>query len=128
MLADRLGPARIVSAGLLTLLAATAFTGLLPGEHWAVVTGLVLLGLGWSATTVAGSTLLVAALKPEERVPAQGFSDAAMSLAAAVGSVLAGLVMGWIDYAGLSALLGLILVASLAGVLSLVRRQPVATG
>jgi hypothetical protein len=36
--------------------------------------------------------------------------------------------MGWIDYAGLSALLGLILVASLAGVLSLVRRQPVATG
>jgi len=128
VLADRLGPARIVSAGLLTLLAATAFTGLLPGEHWAVVTGLVLLGLGWSATTVAGSTLLVAALKPEERVPAQGFSDAAMSLAAAVGSVLAGLVMGWIDYAGLSALLGLILVASLAGVLSLVRRQPVATG
>jgi MFS family permease len=128
VLADRLGPARIVSAGLLTLLAATAFTGLLPGEHWAVVTGLVLLGLGWSATTVAGSTLLVAALKPEERVPAQGFSDAAMSLAAAVGSVLAGLVMGWIDYAGLSALLGVIVVASLAGVLSLVRRQPVATG
>lgn len=62
VLADRFGPARIVSAGLATLLAATAFTGFLPGEHWAVVTGLVLLGLGWSATTVAGSTLLVAAL------------------------------------------------------------------
>ena len=124
VLADRFGPARIVSAGLLTLLTATAFTGLLPGEHWAVVTGLVLLGLGWSATTVAGSTLLVAALKPEERVPAQGFSDAAMSLAAAVGSVLAGLVMGWIDYAGLSALLGVLVVVSLAGVVSLVRRQP----
>ncbi|MCY1158266.1 MAG: transporter [Citricoccus sp.] len=127
VLADRCGPARIVSAGLVTLLAATAFTGLLPGEHWAVVTGLVLLGLGWSATTVAGSTLLVAALTPEERIPAQGFSDAAMSLAAAVGSVLAGLVMGWIDYAGLSALLGVIVLASLAGVVSLVRRQPVPT-
>ncbi|MGD6979852.1 MFS transporter [Citricoccus zhacaiensis] len=124
VLADRSGPARIVSAGLTTLLAATAFTGFLPGEHWAVVTGLVLLGLGWSATTVAGSTLLVAALAPQERVPAQGFSDAAMSLAAAVGSVLAGLVMGWIDYAGLSALLGAVVLASLAVVAALVRRQP----
>jgi MFS family permease len=122
LLADRFGPARIVSAGLVVLLAATAFTGLLPGEHWAVVTGLVLLGLGWSAATVAGSTLLVAALNPEERVPAQGFSDASMSLAAAVGSVVAGLVMGWLGYAGLSALLGVVVAASLAGVLRLVRR------
>jgi MFS family permease len=122
VLADRFGPARIVSAGLVVLLAATAFTGLLPGEHWAVVTGLVLLGLGWSAATVAGSTLLVAALGPEERVPAQGFSDASMSLAAAVGSVVAGLMMGWIGYAGLSALLGGVVLASLAGVLRLVRR------
>lgn len=47
-----------------------------------------------------------------------------MSLAAAVGSVLAGLVMGWIDYAGLSALLGAVVLASLAGVVALVRRQP----
>jgi MFS family permease len=122
VLADRFGPARIASAGLVVLLAATAFTGLLPGEHWAVVTGLVLLGLGWSAATVAGSTLLVAALRPEERVPAQGFSDAAMSLAAAVGSVVAGLVMGWIGYAGLSALLGVVVLACLVGVLRLVRR------
>jgi MFS family permease len=122
VLADRFGPARIVSAGLTALLAATAFTGLLPGEHWAVVTGLVLLGLGWSAATVAGSTLLVAALRPQERVPAQGFSDATMSLAAAVGSVAAGLLMGWIGYAGLSLLLGVIVVVSLAAVIRLVRR------
>ncbi|MDI3329639.1 MAG: MFS transporter [Micrococcus sp.] len=122
VLADRFRPARIVPAGLVLLLAATAFTGLLPGEHWAVVTGLVLLGLGWSAATVAGSTLLVAALHPHERVPAQGFSDAAMSLAAAVGSVAAGLVMGGIGYAGLSALLAVFVVACLAAVLRLVRR------
>lgn len=121
VLADRFGPARIVSAGLVVLLAAATFTGVLPGEHWAVVTGLVLLGLGWSAATVAGSTLLVAALRPDERVPAQGFSDAAMSLAAAAGSVVAGLVMGWIGYAGLSALLGVLVLTSLAGVIRLVR-------
>ncbi|QCU79312.1 MFS transporter [Citricoccus sp. SGAir0253] len=122
VLADRFGPGRVVSGGLLTLLAATASTGLLPGEHAAVVTGLVLLGLGWSAATVAGSTLLVEALRPEERVPAQGFSDALMSLAAAVGSVVAGLVMGWLGYAGLSAVLGVVVLVSLAGVLRLVRR------
>lgn len=125
VLADRHGPARIVALGLVLLLGATACTGLLPGQHWAVVTGLVLLGLGWSAATVAGSTLLVAALRPEERVPAQGFSDAAMSLAAAAGSVAAGLVMGWIDYAGLSGVLAVVALACLAGVLTLVRPRPV---
>ncbi|UUL76774.1 hypothetical protein NG819_03185 [Pseudarthrobacter sp. Fe7] len=69
----------------------------------AVTCGLVLLGLGWSATTVAGSTLLVAALAPSQRIPVQGFSDAAMSLAAALGSAAAWPAMGAPGYSGISA-------------------------
>ncbi len=103
-LTDRLGAARTVLIGMAILIAAMALTGLLPQHMPAVTAGLILLGLGWSAATVAGSTLLVSALTPAQRVPAQGFSDATMSLAGALGSAAAGPVMGLIDYPGISAI------------------------
>lgn len=84
----------------------------------AITAGLIVLGLGWSATTVAGSTLLVSSLSPAQRVPVQGFSDATMSLAGALGSAAAGPVMGMIGYPGISAL-ATVLVAAAA--VSLVR-------
>ena len=121
ILADRWGAARTVVTGLAMLLAATALTALLPHLHSAVVTGLILLGLGWSAATVAGSALLVSALPPEDRVPAQGFSDAVMSLAGALTSVLAGLLMGALGYAGLSVVLAAVVVAAGMLVLRLTR-------
>jgi MFS family permease len=121
-LTDRYGPTTTVLGGLGTLLAAMALTGMAAGHMGAVSTGLVLLGLGWSATTVAGSTLLVTSLTPDQRVPAQGFSDATMSLAGAAGSAAAGPVMGLIGYPGLSAAAAaLIAVAAVA-----VFRQPTA--
>lgn len=122
-LADRWGPVRTVVGGLVLLLAATALTALLPQVHGAVVTGLILLGLGWSAVTVAGSTLLVSALSPDERVPAQGFSDAVMSLSGALTSVVAGVIMGTLGYAGLSVLLAAVVVLAMAAVLRLGRRD-----
>ena len=103
-LTDRFGPARTVLLGLAIILVAVALTGLAPQETGAVTMGLILLGLGWSATTVAGSTLLVSSLTPQQRVPVQGFSDATMSLAGALGSAAAGPVMGMIGYPGISAL------------------------
>ncbi|VXB60794.1 MFS transporter [Citricoccus sp. K5] len=121
MLADRYGSARVAGAGLTALVAAAALTGIFPHQHLAVVTGLVLLGLGWSAATVAGSTLLVAALRPAERVPAQGFSDAVMSLAAAVSSIAAGPIMGGLGFTGLSAALAGVVVLCGIGVAALLR-------
>ena len=103
-LTDRLGAVRTVLAGMGTLIAAMALTGLLPHHMPAVTAGLILLGLGWSAATVAGSTLLVSSLSASQRVPAQGFSDASMSLAGALGSAAAGPVMGLIYYPGISAI------------------------
>jgi MFS family permease len=114
-LTDRYGPTTTVLVGLGTLLVAMALTGLGAGLMGAVTAGLILLGLGWSATTVAGSTLLVASLPPAQRVSAQGFSDATMSLAGAAGSAVAGPLMGLIDYPGLSAAAAaLIVVAAVA--------------
>ncbi|MEV4901886.1 MFS transporter [Citricoccus sp. NPDC055426] len=121
LLTDRYGPARVAGAGLGLLLAAAGLTGFFPHVHAAVVIGLVVLGLGWSAATVAGSTLLVAALRPDQRVPAQGFSDAVMSLAGAVGSLAAGPLMGGVGFSGLSAVLAGVVVLCGLGVAALLR-------
>ena len=86
-----------------TLITAVALTGAGAQNGGAVAAGLILLGLGWSATTVAGSTLLVASLTHAQRVPVQGFFDATMSLAGALGSATSGPVMGSIAYPGISA-------------------------
>ncbi|ROZ62529.1 MFS transporter [Kocuria soli] len=110
--ADRLGPAKVVLLGLLTLLAAVLLTGFGAANMTMVTVGLVLLGLGWSAATIAGATLLVSSLEPDQAVPAQGFSDATMSLAGALGSALAGPAMGWADYSGISAVVGVVVVAA----------------
>lgn len=111
-LTDRLGPATTVLIGMSMLVAAMALTGLAPQNMTTVTIGLILLGLGWSAATVAGSTLLVSSLTPAQRVPAQGFSDATMSLAGAVGSAAAGPVMGVIGYPGLSAVAAALVAAA----------------
>lgn len=118
-LTDRYGPTATVLAGMGTLIAAVALTGLLPQHMGAVTAGLILLGLGWSAATVAGSTLLVSSLTPAQRVPAQGFSDATMSLAGAAGAASSGPVMGLIGYPGLSAVTALLIAAATVALLRL---------
>lgn len=129
-LTDRLGPAPTVLVGMGTLLAAVALTGFAPQHVGAVAAGLVLLGLGWSAATVAGSTLLVSSLTPAQRVPAQGFSDATMSLAGAVGSAAAGPIMGLIGYSGISVLAALLVTAATVALLRLTTKDhpPVGAG
>jgi MFS family permease len=86
--------------------------------------GLMLLGLGWSASTVAGAALLSDAAPAADRVRLQGRSDLAMNLAGAVGGALAGPTLALVGYAGLAwgLLLPVIVVVS-ASVVSL-RRSP----
>ena len=76
-----------------------------------MTTGLVLLGLGWSAATVAGSAMLNDSLPPQERPAAQGVSDLLMNLTGAAGGALAGAILSVIQYPGLSLSL-LVLVAA----------------
>jgi hypothetical protein len=79
MLSDRIGRIQTILVGQVILLASLLFTGFGSENELAVVIGLVLLGLGWSAATVAGSTLLSESTIIEKRAARQGISDLVMS-------------------------------------------------
>lgn len=92
-----------------------------------VTVALVLLGLGWSATTVAGATLLSSALAPQDRVEAQGFSDAATPAVGALGAICAGIIMGVADFRAVGVTYGVIAAAGLLVLTWQLRRAPTVT-
>ncbi|MGI0521864.1 MFS transporter, partial [Microbacterium maritypicum] len=101
VLADRWGRLQVVLLGQVLLAGALALAVFTGTEAWGVMVALILLGLGWSAATVAGAALLTEASAPELRTRRQGRSDSLMSLSAAAGSVLAGVVLSNFQYSGL---------------------------
>jgi MFS family permease len=95
-LTDRLGRRPVILGGIALLLSACAVAGLAGHQPGRLAAGLLLLGLGWSATIVAGSTLLSEAVSDELRVPAQGLADLTMGLAGAAAGAISGLIVeGW---------------------------------
>jgi MFS family permease len=110
-LADRRGRVATVLLGQAILACSLVIASLWPEERVAVVVALFLLGLGWSASTVAGSALLTESSPLALRPKRQGFSDTAMTASAALGAVLAGVVLGQLGYGAL-ALIALALVAA----------------
>jgi MFS family permease len=58
-----------------------------------VFVGLFLLGLGWSFSTVAGSTLITDHAPLDTRADIQGLADLVMGLAAAGASALSGIIV-----------------------------------
>ncbi len=101
ILADRWGRLKIVLLGQALLAAALLFAIFANDDAGGVMTALILLGLGWSAATVAGAALLTEASTPALRTRRQGRSDSLMSLSAAAGAVLAGAVLANFQYGGL---------------------------
>lgn len=102
ILSDRLGRIPTILLGQAMLVFAALVTALGAHQHGLVMAGLVLLGLGWSASTVAGSALLNDAAPVADRVRLQGRSDLAMNLAGALGGALSGPVLAFVGYAGLA--------------------------
>jgi MFS family permease len=103
-LVDRVGRLQMVLAGVGVLLASCLVCGLAPADSVPVLAvGLFLLGLGWSCTLIAGSTVLTDDVGENERPSVQGLSDLIMNLAAAGGGVVAGLVVLVASYAVLCA-------------------------
>lgn len=91
---DRLGRLSVIVVGAGILLAACALSGLAPADDVPVLgSGLFLLGLGWSCTLIAGSTLLTDDVEPIDRPAVQGLSDLAMNVAGALGGALAGIIV-----------------------------------
>lgn len=101
LLADKFGGPRVVFGGLVVLLLAVVLAGMSGSNHGVTTIGLILLGLGWSAVTVAGSAMIAASVPEEMKVGVQGLTDSSMSLAGALGGVLAGVVLAQFGFAGL---------------------------
>ena len=119
-LTDRVGARATVLAGAAILLLAILANLALPVSLAPV--GLALLGLGWSAATVAGSTLVAAAVEPALRPALQGRSDLVMGLSGAAAGAAAGPLLGLAGYAGLNlAMLPIIAVVAGAAIIATAR-------
>lgn len=86
---------------LFALLAAAAFAQL-PFVAWLALGGFALIQFVWPLLAVGANSLAVR-LAPDARGESVGLFNAATSLAAAVGSALAGVIFGDIGFAGLAA-------------------------
>jgi MFS family permease len=100
-LADRVGRIPVIIAGQVMLLAALTLFWRAAESNTAMVVGLILLGLGWSASVVAGSALIAESVGVGDRAALQGFSDLSMNGAGALGGASAGLVLSGVGYSGL---------------------------
>lgn len=101
-LTDRLGRPPVIFAGTTLLLAACLVAGTAGHDSVRIAIGLIVLGLGWSATMIAGSTLLSESVMPDLRPSAQGASDLMMGLAGASAGALSGLIVYLGGYATLA--------------------------
>ncbi len=92
-LTDRLGRRPVIVTGIALLLGACALAGNAGHDPARLAGGLMTLGLGWSATMVAGSTLLSESVSGELRASAQGLSDLTMGLAGASAGAISGVIV-----------------------------------
>jgi MFS family permease len=109
---DRFGRVQVILLGAGLLLLATLIAGSAPADDARRLgLGLFLLGLGWSCTLVAGSTLLTESVPEVARPAVQGTADLMMNGAGAVGGALAGVVIALSSYGVLNVFAaGLVLV------------------
>lgn len=103
LLTDKFGAVRIIVIGQAISLASLAVSGFMQSNFYGVLVGLFLLGLGWSASTVAASALLSETLGTGERSKVQGFSDSLMNLSGAFGGAVAGSILTLFTFGGLNA-------------------------
>lgn len=123
-LADKLGKIRMMLTGQVVLAIAVLVSGLGADSRTAVTIGLVLLGIGWSMGTVAGSAYLAGRVVREKRVQVQGVSDTMMGAAGAIGAAGAGPLLAALGYAGLGyAALVLVVAVAIACIRALVTER-----
>ncbi|ROO89014.1 putative MFS family arabinose efflux permease [Actinocorallia herbida] len=120
--ADQLGHVPVLLGGQVLLVLAALTAGLAaPGAVAQSGAALVLLGVGWSCGLVAGSALLTESVPVDLRPSVQGLSDLLMNAGAAVGVLVAGLLVTADAYTVLPGTL-LVLALPMATALLLARR------
>lgn len=107
-LSDRIGRIKVIQLGVVLLLLAGIIAGSsYPSNSVQLGIGLFLLGLGWSCTLIAGSTLLTESIADDVRASVQGTSDTVMNLSGAIGGALAGVIIATTSYGWLCTLASL---------------------
>ena len=101
-LSDKIGAVRTILVGQIIFVSALLIAGLGSEVQHLVTIGLFLLGLGWSAATVAGSALLTVSVPAEQKANVQGLSDSVMNLSGAFGGAVAGTVVTMSMFVGLN--------------------------
>jgi len=108
-LADRRGRGPVLGAGGALLLVSCLLCGIAPaGTSWQIFAGLFLLGLGWSFATVAASTIVADRTPVAARTDVQGTADMLMSLTAAGGGAVSGVIVGQLGFPVLAAFAALL--------------------
>jgi predicted MFS family arabinose efflux permease len=124
-LADRAGRTVLLGLGGALLLVACLLAGWSPeGGSLRIGIGLLLLGVGWSASTVAASTLITDATPVEHRTRVQGPADLVMNLSAAVAGAAGGVVVQVTSYAVLNVFAALLVTGVIVAAVRL-RVRPV---
>ncbi len=102
-LVDRIGHLPVLLIGAVVSWGSLLLTGTAPQEgYWMLIAGLLALGLGWSFSFVAGSSMLFASAPSDVRQVVEGWADSAIWTVVMLGSVGAGLLMNSIGYAMLN--------------------------
>jgi MFS family permease len=124
-LTDRIGSPPVAALCGVTLMIAGILSAIGGRSGFSFALGLLLLGVGWNAGLIAGSTLLASALPAAQRPRAEGAGDLCMGVAAATATAIAGPVVGLAGYATL-ALAGTVAAAALGPFLIAIARRDVA--
>jgi MFS family permease len=99
---DRLGALPVAAAGTALLIASGALAGMAGHGAAGIAVALTLLGVGWNAGLIAGSTLLASSVALPQRPRAEGAGELAMGFTAAGATAIAGPIVGLAGYAALT--------------------------
>jgi MFS family permease len=113
----RFGTHATMTAGTLTMAGCVAIAVIGGREVVHYWWAMVLLGVGWNLLFVAGTTLLTGTYRPAERFRAQALNEFAVFGSQAVASLLAGVALAAVGWAGLNLASLPLLAAMLAGIL-----------
>lgn len=104
-MADKIGPRMVIYLGM-AIFALAFVVGILDATGHSslnrLIPALVLLGVGWSCTLIAGSTLVAQSVASDIKVPMQGTVDTFMNFGAAGITALAGSVLAMWGFVGIN--------------------------
>lgn len=125
-ISDTVGPLPTIVGGQAVLLAAVGFAGTSGHSEVRITIGLALLGIGWSASVIAGASLVAKSAAAEVRPLVQGLADLSMHIAGASGGLLAGIIVATRGYGVLNAAAGALTVPLIIAMLTAMQRSKIA--